>query len=131
MFTDLPQLTTVEVVSEIADHRGWSIRFSGPPLSLEVLNRDVWHSGQADWSQIRRRLRERSREWLAQLPPDAAAERLTDILLSLMRECVPQSSVSFRPSHPWLAEECVRLVEEKKEARFWRGIFPPRLPPVQ
>eukprot|EP00959_Pyramimonas_sp_CCMP1952_P047669 995141-Pyramimonas_sp.AAC.1 len=36
--------------------------------------------------------------------------------MSLMRECMPQSSVSFRPSHPRLTEECVQLVEEKRRA---------------
>ena len=41
VFTDLPQLLTVEVISEITDHRALSLRFNVPPISFRRLPRTV------------------------------------------------------------------------------------------
>ena len=113
VLTDLPNLLTVEVISEITDHRALSLRFSAPPISFESLPRKVWVFSQANWHLLKARLRDQSWTWIQNSSPDVAAKLLTDIILHYMNESIPSASSSSRSSHPWLTAECVHLVEQK------------------
>ena len=49
------------------------------------------------------------------MDPDAGAQNLTDEILNRARECIGERTLKeTKSNHPWMTEEIVRLVVEKK-----------------
>ena len=74
--------------------------------------------GKANWPKLRKVLRDS--DWKAFFDgktPDDAALQFTDFLLSTAKNFIPMKTVSDKPyKHPWIDDQCVRLLRAKHEA---------------
>ena len=103
-----------EVLPAIADHKVVLVSVPIPvPTSLPC-SRTVWTFAKADWERLDAMLAEHDWSFLVDCDPSQGAQRLTDIILSLCRECIPQRLLhSKKSTHPWLTDEVLRLITQK------------------
>ncbi len=119
VLTDLGSLVKPRVVPGISDHDAVLSKFEFPLPDVVVQERLVFQYGKARWNEMQEHLR--SMEWANIIvgdDVDGSVGRFTDLLLDAARRFIPQKRVRDQgDSHPWLDDECRRLILEKRLAR--------------
>ena len=107
-----------EVLPKIADHAVVAVEVEWQVAEEKRQPRKVWQMGAADWVRLQALLEEQDWCFLSELDPDEGAEKLTQIILKLSRECIPEKWISeHKTKHPWLSGKVLALVQEKADAQ--------------
>ncbi len=105
------------VLPKVADHSMVVAVLEVPRPSARVIERQVWDFKKADWDGLRSALSETDWHSILCKDADAAAEGLTETLLSKTREYVPTRRLKDeKSSHPWINDRCRRAISEKDAA---------------
>ena len=116
LITDIDDVKCT-VLPAIADHKGILASLKLRVPRTEIVQRQVWSFGKADWDGLRCKLKNTSWDCISTLPPDDGAEFLTRCILEAAREFIPQHVLRERKTtHPWINERVLELVKAKHEA---------------
>ena len=118
VLTDMPEISTVNVLPELTDHRIVSIDIEVVVPHFDEVPRTVWDLEHAGWEELKAELS--STAWANLLDPsdpDASANRFCRKLEGLCDRYIPRKTISSRTTpHPWLNEECFRAIDAKCQA---------------
>ena len=114
--TDLDEVKC-KVLPTIADHEALLVKLPLPaPRSVSVARR-VWNYRDGDWEGLQVELARQDWSWLQQADPSTGAQKLTDMILSISSKFITKSDLRERKTtHPWVGQQVLELVREKKEA---------------
>ena len=116
--TDAISGVVCSVLPKISDHNLVLAKVNLRVTQTEPIVRTMWDFCKADWASLKRDLS--SINWvdfLANLTPDEAAQKLTNIILEFGRAHIPLRQQTVRQSsHPWLNQRCFELIQEKINA---------------
>ena len=107
----------VQVLDEIADHRGILAKLILPcPKSLSI-SREVWHFKGAAWNNLKCDLRSCAWGRLSEGSVDSAVNYFLDLLTAKCKEHIPHSRIVFsKETHLWLDDACAQAVRNKNDA---------------
>ena len=116
VLTDLDDCK-VQVLDQIADHRGIVAKLELPIPKFMNMIREVWHFKNASWSNLRCDLRACSWARLSEGSVDSAVNYFLDLLIAKCKEHIPFSRITFsKQTHPWIDEDCVQAINANNEA---------------
>ena len=107
----------VQVLDQIADHKGILAKLVLPMPKLMTIDREVWHFKNASWNNLRCDLRACSWARLSEGSVDSAVNYFLDLLIAKCKEHIPFSRITFtKQTHPWIDDDCVQAIKAKNEA---------------
>jgi hypothetical protein len=116
LMTDIDDVKC-KVLPAIADHKGILASLKLRVPRTEVIQRQVWTFGKADWDGFRCKVKNIPWDCISTLPPDEGAEFLTRCILETAREFIPQHVLRERKTtHPWINGRVLELVKAKHKA---------------
>ena len=117
ILSDVQTDVVARVLPGVSDHSMVLATFDTKIQWNESTRRQVWLFHKANWKHLSEALLGTDWSWIAESMPDDAAEKLQEKLLELMRQFIPNKSILVRSgSHPWLNEDCLALIKEKRAA---------------
>ena len=116
LLSDVPDLITTKVLTQVADHSATLASVCMPPLSFEYGERRLWQFHNADWRSIQQRLLQQDWSWIDNSTPDIVVSCLTQMLKCFMNLHIPSIEQRVQVSHPWLSDECLLAVRTKRGA---------------
>ena len=106
-----------KVLTKVADHKGLGITLTLPVPLVATPVRRVWQYRDADWEGLRDALNSQDWSWLKHVDAHVGAERLTDNILDLSRQFIPERLLHERKTtHPWINDRVLELVRAKRVA---------------
>eukprot|EP00959_Pyramimonas_sp_CCMP1952_P381056 7984318-Pyramimonas_sp.AAC.1 len=87
-----------------------------PPLTFERSERCLWRFKDADWRSINRRLSQQDWSCIENSTPDIVVPVLTQKLKYFMTGHIPSAQQNAQVSRPWVTDECLQAVREKRQA---------------
>lgn len=116
LLTDLEQVKC-KVVQKVADHKALWFSLPLPVPRSVTLSRLVWQFSHADWDGLKCLMAQQDWSWLSLVDVHTAARQLTDLILSLSRQFIPQRTMKeHKSTHPWVNAHVVQLVKEKRNS---------------
>ena len=119
VLTDLASLVKCRVISGISDHEAVLSTFEFPLPEVAAHEREVFLFNKARWGEMREELCKT--DWstiILEGDADGSSERFTEFLLDVCGRYIPRKRIHDRAeSHPWLDDNCRRLIWRKRSAR--------------
>ena len=116
VLTDVPG-TTARVLPKIADHCVVEAAMPLPVPRQELVLREGWKFGTADWDRLNADLEEEDWTSIEAMSTDDAANHLSKRVLELAEKSIQKTIIRDRKStHPWLNDTVLQAVANKREA---------------
>ena len=119
VLTDLGALVRAKVVPGLSDHEAVLCVFEFPLPEVKPQRREVFEYSKARWSEMCDDLS--GCDWPTLIrndDADGSAQRFTSLLLHTAKKYIPQKWITDSSgTHPWLDDECRRLIQAKRAAR--------------
>ena len=123
VLSDCAALASVQVASEIADHRVVLLDVAIATQKSDPVERFVWSFSRANWSSLRTAVA--TTNWTSivdSLSVDRAVEAFTEHVFNTAELYTPYQKCSMQKSaHPWLNERCATAVARKCAATGTSG----------
>ena len=117
VLTDLQVEIICNVLHPIADHNVVQLSLQLPLPDPQVMIRNCWHFGNANWKGLRRRFRSVNWHEVVFDDVDASVRRLNNAILDISKLFIRYGPVSVcKGSHPWLDNECRAAIQAKQNA---------------
>ena len=116
VLTDVQGATT-RVLPKTADHCVVEVSAPFPVPHEQVVLREGWKFGTADWDRLQTDLEEEDWTVITSLTADDAAAHLSSRVLALAERSIQKAVIRDRKStHPWLNDTVLQAVAKKREA---------------
>ena len=108
---------SVKVGGKIADHASVIAKLNLAIPESRAMYRTVWSFRDANWDELKKDLMEEDWTFLEHCGPSEAAEGMTRRILAAAEKHIPKRRIrTQKRSHPWLTDEIVKLVANKRAA---------------
>jgi hypothetical protein len=116
VITDLDEVK-YKLLHKFADHKALWITLRLPVPKTASFERTVWHFRDADWEGMQAVLAHTDWSWISNVDAHMGAQGLTEAVMQLATEFIPQTTIQERKStHPWVNSNVVQLVLQKRQA---------------